>query len=191
MLHEENILHVIDAIQIYTCHRYISICFKTWELLLQFYEQEHTLLPDILVEFIPDYYDRTRISIENLPTELPDEDVQELLSTYATPIGKTYYTGKRHKKKYYTTGTTVYQCVHLRQHLPRHIYKFGRYLRIRYNSQPTPDSTTTPDNNATDTTPLLKQPTNHITKTKKHYTTRPTKEHSNYTHTKKKQYQPK
>ena len=111
-----------------------SICFKTWELLLQFYEQEHTLLPDVLVEFIPDYYDRTRISIENLPTELPDEDVQELLSTYATPIGKTYYTGKRHKKKYYTTGTTVYQCVHLRQHLPRNIYKFGRYLRIRYNS---------------------------------------------------------
>ena len=88
MLHEENILHVIDAIQIYTCHRYISICFKTWELLLQFYEQEHTLLPDVLVEFIPDYYDRTRISIENLPIELPDEDVQELLSTYATPIGK-------------------------------------------------------------------------------------------------------
>ena len=98
MLHRENILHVIDAIQIYTYHRYISICLKTWELLLQFYEQEHTLLPDILVEFIPDYYDRTRISIENLPIEFPDEDVPELLSTYATPIRKTYYTGKRQKK---------------------------------------------------------------------------------------------
>ena len=67
MLHEENLLHEIDTIQISTCHRYISVCFKTRELLLQFCEQEHTLLSDIHITFTPDYYDRTRISIENLP----------------------------------------------------------------------------------------------------------------------------
>ena len=162
MLHEENLLHNIDATQISTCHRYASICFKTRELLLEFCKQEHIILPDIPVQFAPDYYD---ISIENLPIELPNEDVYDFLSAYATPIGKTY-TGKRHNNKYYTTGTRVYQCIHLyyttgtrvyqcihlQQHLPRHVYEFGRYLRIRYNSQPTPASTTTSENN--ENTPL-------------------------------------
>ena len=56
-----------------------------------------------------------------------------------------------------------------------------KILTYQIQFTPTPETTTTPDNNATDTTPFLKQPTNHITKTKKHYATRPTKEHSNYT----------
>ena len=125
---------------------------KKKQKLLEFCQQEHILLPDIPVQFPPDYYGRTRILIENLPIELPDEDVQDFLSACATPIGKTYYTGKRHNNKYYTTGTRVYQCINLQQHLPRHIYEFGRYLRIRYNSQPTPASTTTSENN--ENTPL-------------------------------------
>ena len=150
MLYEENLLHEIDTIQISTCHRYISICFKTRELLLEFCEHEHTILTDTLAKFTPDYYDRTRISVENLPIELPDEDVKKFLSTYVQPIGKTYYTGKRHHNKYYTTGTRVYQCIYIKQHLPRHIYQFGRYLRIRYDSQPPPDSTTIPNNNTND-----------------------------------------
>ena len=76
MLYEENLLHEIDTIQISTCHRYISLCFKTRELLLDFCEHEHTLLTDTIAKFTPDYYDRTRISVENLPIELPDEDVK-------------------------------------------------------------------------------------------------------------------
>ena len=139
MLYEENLLHEIDTIQISTCHRYISICFKTRELLLDFCEHEHTILTDTIAKFTPDYYDRNRISVENLPIELPDKDVKKFLSTYVQPIGKTHYTGKRHHNKYYTTGTRVYQ------HIPRHIYHFGRYLRIRYDSQP-PDPTTKTDN---------------------------------------------
>ena len=150
MLYEENLLHEIDTIQISTCHRYISICFKTRELLLEFCEHEHTILTDTLAKFTPDYYERTRISVENLPIELPDEDVKKFLSTYVQPIGKTYYTGKRHHNKYYTTGTRVYQCIHIKQHIPRHIYQFGRYLRIRYDSQPPSDSTAITDNNTND-----------------------------------------
>ena len=69
MLYEENLLHEIDTIQISTCRRYISICFKTRELLLHFCEHEHTILTDTIAIFIPDYYDRTRISVENLPIE--------------------------------------------------------------------------------------------------------------------------
>ena len=59
---------------------------------------------------------------------------------------------EKDNNKYYTTGTIVYQCMHLKQHLPRHVYKFGRYLRIRCNSQPIPASTTTSENNGN--TPL-------------------------------------
>ena len=128
------------------------IKFKTRELLLKFCKQEHILLRDTPVQFSPDYHERIRISIENLPTELPDEDVLYFLSEYATPVEKTYYTVKRHNDKYYTTGTRVYQCIHLQQHIPRHVCEFGTYLRIRYNSQPTPASTTTSENN--ENTPL-------------------------------------
>ena len=150
MLYEENLLQEIDTIQISTCHRYISICFKTREQLLEFCENEHIILTDTLATFIPDDYDRIRISIENLPIELPDEDVIKFLSTNVQPIGKTYYTGKRHHNKYYTTGTRVYQCIYIKEHLPRHIYQFGRYLRIRYDSQPPLDSITIPQNNTND-----------------------------------------
>ena len=69
--------------------------------------------------------------------ELPDKDAKNFLLVYATLI-----------------GTRVYQYIKLIQHLPRHLYEFGRYLRIRYNSQPTPTSTTTSENNASDNTPV-------------------------------------
>ena len=120
-----------------------------------FCEQVHTLLQNLTIIFIPDYQERVRISIENLPIELPDEKVRNnFLSRYVTPIGKTYYTGKRHNNKFYTTVTRVYQCTHLEQHIPRHVYEFGRYLRIRYDSQPTTAPSTTPQQNATENTPL-------------------------------------
>ena len=88
MLQEEGLLDEIDTIQISTCHRYISICFKSRQLLLEFCEKEH-ILQDLSIQFIPDYYERTRISIENLPIEIPDEKVCKFLLIYTTPIGKT------------------------------------------------------------------------------------------------------
>ena len=74
-------------------------------------------------------------------------------------------------------GTRVYQCIKLIQHLPRHVYEFGRYLRIRYNSQPTPTSTTTSENNASDNTPV---PVNQQTTSETQpVTTQPTQPHNN------------
>ena len=66
MLQEEDLLDEIDTTQISTCHRYISICFKSRQLLLEFCEQEH-ILQDLSIQFISDYYERTRISIETYP----------------------------------------------------------------------------------------------------------------------------
>ena len=152
MLQEEGLLHKINTVQISTCHRHISICFKSRQLLLEFCEREHILLQNLFIHFIPDYHERIRISIENLPIELPDEEVRNFLSRYTTPIGKTHYTGKRYNNKYYTTETRVYLCIHLEQHIPRHVYEFGRYLRIRYDSQPTTAPSTTPQQNATENT---------------------------------------
>ena len=62
------------------------------------------------------------------------------------------FTLGKDNNKYHTTGTRVYQCTHLEQHIPRHVYEFGRYLRIRYDSQPTTVSSTTPQQNATENT---------------------------------------
>ena len=139
----------------------ISICLKSRRTLLDICEQEHTLLQDLTIIFLTDYHGRVRISIENLPIELPDEKVRKnFLSKYAIPIGKTYYTGKRHNNKFYTTGTRVYLCTHLDQHIPRHVYEFGRYLRIRYDSQSITDPSTTPQQNATENTPLLENQQN-------------------------------
>ena len=74
MLYEEGLIDEIDTKQISTCHKYASICFKTRELLLEFCNNEHLLLPDTPVLFSPDYHERIRISIENLPIELSDKE---------------------------------------------------------------------------------------------------------------------
>ena len=120
-------------------------------------------IPNIYVKFEPEYQTRIRISIENRPIELCDSEVKKFLSQYTIIEGKTYYPGIRHKNKYYTTGTRVYQCVKINKHIPRHLYKFGRYLRIWYDSQPTNSSNTQHIiTNNTQNTPI---PTNHETPT--------------------------
>ena len=58
--------------------------------MLQFADTDH-LLKDVPITFEPDYYEKIRISIENLPTELPDSVVKEFLSTYnILPRNQTY-----------------------------------------------------------------------------------------------------
>ena len=121
MLEKENYLEEITTIQISTRHRFASICFTNREILETFCQKEHLLLPNIYVKFEPDYQTRITISIENIPIELSDREVKKFLSQYRTVVGKTYYPGIRHKNKYYTTGTRVYQCVKIKEHIPRHL----------------------------------------------------------------------
>ena len=135
MLAKEGFLNDTHTIQISTCHRYASICFDTRDILLKFTSTKHSILNSPII-FVPYHDDKIRISIENLPTELPDKEVKTFLSKYITPIGKTYCPGIKYNNKFYTTGTRVYQCARLKQHIPEHIYQFGRYLRIRYDDQP-------------------------------------------------------
>lgn len=121
--------------------------------LLTFTNTGHLILPNIPITFRPDCYDKIPISVENLPVELPDKEVKTFLSNCATLIGKTYYPGIKHQNKYYTTGTRVYQCTKLTQHIPKHIYHFERYLRICYDDQPkdNPNNIDTNTNNPDDT----------------------------------------
>ena len=46
----------------------------------QFVDTDH-LLADTTITLEQDYYDKFRISIENIPIELPDKEVKEFLST--------------------------------------------------------------------------------------------------------------
>ena len=131
-LHKEEWLAETDTIQISSCHRYASVCFTTRETLEHFCKWSYELLPDQYITPEPDYHNRIRISIENIPIELPDKEVKTFLSEYITITGKTYYPGKRYHNKHFTIGTRVYQGIKLQNHLPRHLYQFGRYLRIRF-----------------------------------------------------------
>ena len=142
MLEQEDYLEEITTIQISTCHRFVSIWFTNREILETFCQNEHLLLSNTYTKFEPDYQTKIRISIENIPIELPDREIKKFLSQYTIVVGKTYYPGIRHKNKYYTTGTRLYQCVKIKEHIPRHLYKFGRYLQIRYDSQPINSSNT-------------------------------------------------
>ena len=135
MLAKDGFIDNVHTIQISTCHRFASICFDSRETLLKFTETEHLIIDNPVI-FQPDHDDKIRISIENLPIELPDKKVKTFLSEYTTPVGKTYYPGIKHNNKFFTTGTRVYQCVRLTKHIPKHVYQFGRYLRIRYDDQP-------------------------------------------------------
>ena len=91
MLAEELFIEEIRTIQITTCHRYISICFNTRDSPIIFCESQHEILPDTFIKFEPDYQEKTRISIENIPIELPDKGVKTFLAQSAQPVGKTYY----------------------------------------------------------------------------------------------------
>ena len=58
MLFNEELLSETVTIQISSFHRYASICFTRREILEQFCESEHQLLPDKHVHIEPDYYNR-------------------------------------------------------------------------------------------------------------------------------------
>ena len=138
MLVNEGYMNNTHVIQISTCHRFASVCFDTRETVLAFTTAEHSLI-NTPTKFYPDYYQKKRISIENLPIELPDKEVKNFLSEYATLFGKTYYPGTKFQNKYITTGTRIYQYTTISKNIPKHLYKFGRYLRIRYDEQPKED----------------------------------------------------
>ena len=139
ILDEQQLLQHITAIQISTCGRYGSVCFTNRELL----EAACGKLLRHNISFEPDYYNRTRISIENIPIELNDLLVKELLSNYATIIGQTYYPVETYDGTKYRTGTRVYTVIKIKEHLPLKHYQFGRHLRIRYDGQPKPIITDT------------------------------------------------
>ena len=86
-----------------------------------FCQEEHLMLGDPTT-FTPDYQSKIRISIENVPIELPHTKIRTL-SKYATLV------------TYFITGTRVYSCTTIKEHLQKHIYTFGRHLRIRYDNQ--------------------------------------------------------
>ena len=80
MLEKENYLEEITTIQIWTRHRFASICFTNREILETLCQKEHLLLPNIYVKFEPCYQTRITISIENIPIELSDREVKKFLS---------------------------------------------------------------------------------------------------------------
>ena len=135
MLFNEELLSEIDTIQIWSCHRYTSICFTRREILEPFCKSEHQLLPDKQVHVEPDYYNRQRISIRNIPIELPHREVKTFLSEYVTITGKTYYLATGYNNKHFTNGIRMYQSIKMQKHLSWHIYQFGRNLRICYDLQ--------------------------------------------------------
>lgn len=134
--HSLELLTRITCIQIATCHEHVSICFKDRNTMETFCEEEHFIQTEPMT-FIPDYQNRIRISIENIPIELTDAKIRTFLSQYANLVGETHYPGKRYENNYFITGARVYLCTTIKNHLPKHIYKFGRHLNIRYDNQTT------------------------------------------------------
>ena len=88
MLANEGYINEIHIIQMSKCHRFASLCFDTRERLLPFSNTGHLILPNISITFQLDYYEKKRMSIENLPIELPDKEVKTFLSQYATLFEK-------------------------------------------------------------------------------------------------------
>ena len=78
-LHSQELLIHIRCIQISTCHKYVSICFKDRDIMENFCEEEHVIFND-LITFTPEYQKKIRISIENIPIELQDIKIRTFLS---------------------------------------------------------------------------------------------------------------
>ena len=106
MLSKEKYLHETRTIQVSTCKKFLSTCFNTREILVQ-----HTTINSYK------YYLRTSINIYlRISINIYHNYRQNIL----------YW--NQHSNKFFPTGTKLYQCIKLTQHIPRHIYHFDRYF---------------------------------------------------------------
>ena len=88
----------------------------------EFCQNEHDI--DYTITFYPDCQKKIRITgitIENLPIKLPDAKARQFYSNYVILIGNIYYPGYRYENKHFITGTRVYSCNEITNHILRHI----------------------------------------------------------------------
>ena len=111
----------IICIQISTCYRSLSM-YYVWDIMEEFCQNEHDI--EYTITFYPDYQKKIRITgitIENLPIKLPDAKARQFYNNYVILIGNIYYPGYRYENKHFITGTRVYSCNEITNHILRHI----------------------------------------------------------------------
>ena len=140
-LHKRNMLRVAESIQISPNGRFCSVKFITKELMQSFCTEGLVISDNITVYFKPDYKlppptrNYTFVSFQNVPLEREEKDMNDFVRQYAEFRRVHYPTQKIGDIKFHT-GTRVYRCTKIKEHLPKAVHIFGRWTKIIYNGQP-------------------------------------------------------
>ena len=142
VLYMRGLLRNITTMQIASNKNFVSIEFKTQQLLETFCI-EGLLAKGLNIEFNPDKKKPPsekhllNISFLNIPPETPEHLLKEFLSIYADIEGTPLYVKKTRNRIEYTTGIGVYQVTRLYEHIPRPLKNmFGRTVCCIYDEQP-------------------------------------------------------
>lgn len=135
---------IITTVQIATSRKYINITFTDRTTMLANTPLELNIHHDKTITFKPRTPDTTQVSLENLPLDLPDTFIFEMLEEFGEVSRKPSYkpTTLYHNTKIFT-GTRIITMNQLTKHIPRTIKCFGFLVRVRYDGQP---NTTYPPN---------------------------------------------
>ena len=150
-LQKRNFLRVAESIQISPNGRFCSIKFTTTQIISIFCTEPLTISENNYIVFKPDYKPpQTRafifISFLNVPLETEETEMTRYVKEYCDVHGVHY--PKQHIGDItYHTGTRVYRCSNIKEHFPKAVHIFVRWVRVIYDEQP--DSKRKP-NNATE-----------------------------------------
>ena len=139
-LQKRNLLRVVESIQISPNGRFCSIKFTTTQIMSIFCTEPLTISENNYIVFKPDYKPpQTRafifISFLNVPLETEETEMTRYVKEYCDVHGVHY--PKQHIGDItYHTGTRVYRCSNIKEHFPKAVHIFGRWVRVIYDGQP-------------------------------------------------------
>ena len=136
---KRNLLRVAESIQISPNGRFCSIKFTTTQIMSTFRTEPLTILENNNIFFKPDYKPpQTRtfifISFLNVPLETEENEMTRSVKECCNVHGLNY-PKQRIGDITYHTGTRVCGCCNIKEHFPKAVHIFGRWVCIIYDGQ--------------------------------------------------------
>ena len=138
-LQKRNLLRVAESIQISPNVRFCSIKFTTTQIMSIFYTEPLTISENSCIVFKPDYKPPQTsafifISLLNVPLETKENDMTRYVKEHCE-VHAVQYPKQHIRDITYHTETRLYRCSNIKEHFPKAVHIFGRWVRVIYDGQ--------------------------------------------------------
>ena len=139
-LQKRNLSLVEESIQISPNWWFRSIKFTTTQIMSTFSTEPLTISENNNIVFKPDYKPpQTRaftfICFWNVPLKTEENEMKRYVKEYCDVHG-VHYLRQCIGDITYHTGTRVYRCSNTKEHFPKAVHIFGRWVRAIYDGEP-------------------------------------------------------